>query len=127
MLRGERSSSGNATHPGLPREGYLTPRSQDAPAVCPTVPGRIRPPEVVPGEDRQSRSDRGDVPARDLSAPRSRRGGYMLLDCDDPLAVHKFCSMLPAFEFQARPVIPVMDAVRVELEAIAFRDGLKGK
>ena len=54
-------------------------------------------------------------------------GGYMLLDCDDPLAVHKFCSMLPAFEFQARPVIPVMDAVRVELEAIAFRDGLKGK
>jgi muconolactone delta-isomerase len=54
-------------------------------------------------------------------------GGYMMLDCDDPLAVHKFCSMLPAFEFQARPVVPVMDAVRVELEAIAFRDGLKGK
>jgi hypothetical protein len=54
-------------------------------------------------------------------------GGYMLLDCDDPLAVHKFCSMLPAFEFQARPVVPVMDAVRVELEAIAFRDGLKRK
>jgi len=22
-------------------------------------------------------------------------GGYMLLDCDDPAAVHKFCSMLP--------------------------------
>src|SRR5438128_2169940 len=40
-------------------------------------------------------------------------------------AVLKFCSMLPAFEFQARPVVPVMDAVRVELEAIAFRDGLK--
>jgi muconolactone delta-isomerase len=54
-------------------------------------------------------------------------GGYMLLDCDDPLAVHKFCSMLPAFVFEARPVVPVMDAVRVELEAIAFRDGLKGK
>ena len=52
-------------------------------------------------------------------------GGYMLLDCDDPLAVHKFCSMLPVFEFEARPVVPVMDAVRVELEAIAFRDGLK--
>jgi muconolactone delta-isomerase len=29
-------------------------------------------------------------------------GGYMLMDCDDPLEVHKFCSMLPAFEFQAR-------------------------
>ena len=47
-------------------------------------------------------------------------GGYMLWDCDDPLAVHKFRSMLPAFEFQVRPVVPVMDAVRVELEAIAF-------
>ena len=52
-------------------------------------------------------------------------GGYMMLDCDDPLAVHKFCSMLPAFVFEARPVVPVMDAVRVELEAIAFRDELK--
>jgi len=31
----------------------------------------------------------------------------------------------PAFEFQARPVIPVEDAVRVELEAIAWRDGPK--
>jgi muconolactone delta-isomerase len=54
-------------------------------------------------------------------------GGYMLLDCDDPLAVHKFCSMLPAFEFEARPVIPVEDAVRVELEVMAWRDGLKTK
>src|SRR6266851_735967 len=54
-------------------------------------------------------------------------GGYMMLDCDDPLAVHKFCSMLPAFVFEARPVVPVMDAVRVEQEAIAFRDGLKAK
>jgi hypothetical protein len=49
----------------------------------------------------------------------------MMLDCDDPLAVHKFCPMLPAFVFEARPVVPVMDAVRVELESIAFRDGLK--
>ena len=54
-------------------------------------------------------------------------GGYMLLDCDDPLAVHKFCSTLPSFVFEARPVVPVMDAVRVELEAIAFRDGLKAR
>ena len=54
-------------------------------------------------------------------------GGNMMVDCDDPLAIHKFCSMLPAFVFEARPVVPVMDAVRVELEAIAFRDGLKGK
>jgi len=52
-------------------------------------------------------------------------GGYMLADCDDPAAVHKVCSTFPAFEFQARPVIPVEEAVRVELEAIAWRDGLK--
>jgi hypothetical protein len=32
--------------------------------------------------------------------------------------------MLPAFEFEARPVIPVEDAIRVELEAMAWRDGL---
>ena len=54
-------------------------------------------------------------------------GGYMMLDCDDPTAVHKFCSMLPAFVFEARPVIPIADAVRVELESIAFRDGLPKK
>jgi hypothetical protein len=50
----------------------------------------------------------------------------LLVDCDDPLTVHKICSTFPAFEFQARPVIAVEDAVRVELEAIAWRDGLRG-
>ena len=54
-------------------------------------------------------------------------GGHMLVDCDDPAIVHKVCSTFPAFEFQARPVIAVEDAVRVELEAIAWRDGLKRK
>lgn len=48
----------------------------------------------------------------------------MMLDCGEPLEVHKFCSMLPAFTFEARPVVPVMDAIRVEQEAMAFRDGL---
>ena len=52
-------------------------------------------------------------------------GGYMLVECDDPLTVHKFCSTLPAFTMEARPVVPVMDAVRVELEAMAWRAGLK--
>jgi hypothetical protein len=54
-------------------------------------------------------------------------GGYLLVDCDDPLAIHKFCSTFPAFECQVRPVIPVMDVVQVELEAMAWRDGLKPK
>src|ERR1700712_4761799 len=52
-------------------------------------------------------------------------GGYMLMDCDDPLTIHKFCSMLPAFEFQARPVVPVMDAVRAELEVMAWPGAIK--
>ncbi len=34
-------------------------------------------------------------------------GGYMLMECDDPLEVHKFCSMLPAFVFEVHPVVPV--------------------
>jgi muconolactone delta-isomerase len=54
-------------------------------------------------------------------------GGHMLVDCDDPLTIHKVCSMLPAFVFQVHPVIRVEDAVRGELEVIAWRDGLKGK
>ena len=52
-------------------------------------------------------------------------GGYMLADCDDPVIVHKFASMLPAFEFEARPVIPIEDAVRGELEVMSWRDSLK--
>jgi len=49
----------------------------------------------------------------------------MLVECDDPLAVHMACSSFPAFEFKAQPVVPVEDAVRVEMEAIAWRDSLK--
>src|SRR5881409_2761441 len=52
-------------------------------------------------------------------------GGYLLVDCDDPLALHKFCSMLPAFTFEVRSVVPVADAVRAELEVMSWRDGLK--
>lgn len=48
----------------------------------------------------------------------------MLMECDDPLEVHQFCSMLPAFTFEARFVIPVADAIRMELAAMAYRDGL---
>ena len=54
-------------------------------------------------------------------------GGHLLVDCDDPLLVHKFCSMLPAFTMEARPVIAVADAVRAELEVMAWRDGLTSK
>lgn len=52
-------------------------------------------------------------------------GGHMLVDCDDPSTFHKVCSNFPAFEFQARPVIAIEDAVRVEVEDMAWRDELK--
>ncbi len=54
-------------------------------------------------------------------------GGHLLVDCDDPLTVHKFCSMLPAFTMEARPVVPVMDAVRAELEVMDWRDKITAK
>lgn len=51
----------------------------------------------------------------------------MLMECDDPVTIHRFCSMLPAFVFEAHPVITVEEAVKGELEVIARRDGLKKK
>jgi hypothetical protein len=51
----------------------------------------------------------------------------MLMECDDRLEVHKFSSMLPASTFEAHPVVSVAGAIRVELEATAYRDGLKSK
>lgn len=51
-------------------------------------------------------------------------GGHLLVECDDPTVVHQVCSTFPALEFQARPVVAIEDAVRVELEAIAWRDNL---
>jgi muconolactone delta-isomerase len=54
-------------------------------------------------------------------------GGYLLVECDDASTLHKFCSMLPAFTFEVRPVVPVQEAVRAELEVMAWRDALPGK
>ena len=52
-------------------------------------------------------------------------GGHILVECEDPLQVHKFCSTFPSFRFTVHPVVPIEDAVRVELEAMAWRKGLK--
>jgi hypothetical protein len=54
-------------------------------------------------------------------------GGHMLVECDDPMTVHKHCSMFPSFIFEARPVIEVDEAIRGEIEVIAWRDGLDTK
>lgn len=52
-------------------------------------------------------------------------GGHMLAECDDLTAIHQLTTTLAAFEFEVRPVIPIEEAVRCELEAMAWRDGLK--
>ncbi|MEO6716685.1 MAG: DUF3303 family protein [Novosphingobium sp.] len=51
-------------------------------------------------------------------------GGYMLVDCDDPLELHKLATMLPAFSFDVRVVVPIADAIRGELEVMDWRDKL---
>jgi hypothetical protein len=51
-------------------------------------------------------------------------GGHMLVECGEPLDVHRLCSTFPAFRFEVSPVLAIEDAVRVELEAIAWRDSL---
>jgi hypothetical protein len=60
-----------------------------------------------------------------LSSGSASGAGHMLMECDDLVSIHKFCSMLPAFVFEVHPVIPVEEAVRGEVETIAWRDGLK--
>ena len=51
-------------------------------------------------------------------------GGQMLVECDVLTAIHKLTTSLAAFHFEVRPVIPIEEAVRSELEAMARRDGL---
>ena len=45
----------------------------------------------------------------------------MILDTDKPTDIHFISSVFAAFEFKVEPVVDVMDAVAVELEAIQFR------
>ncbi len=52
-------------------------------------------------------------------------GGYMLVETDDLLQVHKLTTALPSFAFEVRPVVPLADAIRVELEAMDWRARLK--
>ena len=53
-------------------------------------------------------------------------GGFMLVETDDALALHKLTSTFPAFTFRVDPVLDVQPAVGAEMEAIAWRDSLPG-
>ncbi len=48
-------------------------------------------------------------------------GGYMIVETDSPTDIHYFASVFAVFEFKVEPVIDVMDAVAVEVEAIEYR------
>jgi hypothetical protein len=47
-------------------------------------------------------------------------GGYMIVETDKPLDIHYVTSVFAAFEFKVEPVVDVMDAVAVEVQAIEY-------
>jgi hypothetical protein len=47
-------------------------------------------------------------------------GGYMIVETDRPLDIHYVTSVFAAFEFKVEPVVDVMDAVAVEVQAIEY-------
>jgi hypothetical protein len=51
-------------------------------------------------------------------------GGYMLLETSDITPMHRLTTALPSFEFKAEAVFDIQDAVALELETMAWRDGL---
>ena len=52
-------------------------------------------------------------------------GGHLLVDCDDPLAMSQVLFDASGISVGGAAVIAVQDAVRAELEVMAWRDGLK--
>jgi hypothetical protein len=48
-------------------------------------------------------------------------GGYMIVETDQPTDIHYVTSVFAVFEFNVEPVVDVMDAVAVEVQAIEYR------
>lgn len=51
-------------------------------------------------------------------------GGYAVLEAENLADIHFVTTALAAFTFRLEPVVDVMDAVSVELQAMAWRDSL---
>ena len=49
-------------------------------------------------------------------------GGYAVLEADNLADIHLITTALAAFTFRLEPVIDVMDAVSVELQAMEWRE-----
>ena len=48
-------------------------------------------------------------------------GGYIVVETDKPEDIHYFANVFAVLEFKVEPVVDVMDAVAVELQAIEYR------
>jgi hypothetical protein len=51
-------------------------------------------------------------------------GGYAVIETDNLADVHFITTALAAFVFRLEPVVDVMDAVAIEIEAMAWRESL---
>lgn len=49
-------------------------------------------------------------------------GGYAVLETDNLADIHLMTTALAAFTFRLEPVVDVMDAVAIELQAMAWRE-----
>jgi hypothetical protein len=52
-------------------------------------------------------------------------GGYAVIETDNLADVHVLTPAMAACTWQLEPVVDTMDAVSIELEAMAWRDSLK--
>ena len=53
-------------------------------------------------------------------------GGYAVIETDKPEDIHSVTTAMAVFEFRLEPVLDVMEAVAVEVEAINWRDSIPG-
>ncbi len=51
-------------------------------------------------------------------------GGYAVIETDNLADVHVLTTAMAAFTFRLQPVVDTMDAVSIELEAMAWRESL---
>ena len=51
-------------------------------------------------------------------------GGYAVIETDNLADIHVITTALAAFTFRLEPVIDVMDAVAIELQAMAWRESV---
>jgi muconolactone delta-isomerase len=51
-------------------------------------------------------------------------GGYLLVETTDVAAIHQLSTMLPSFEFRVEQCMDLQDAIKAELDTMAWRSAL---